>query len=55
VRCQCVGPTIPDNGNLLPATTLIKPALLSYRDVLPQAAQRRRATLASRLSSVIRS
>jgi hypothetical protein len=31
VRCQLVGPTIPDACNLSPPTILIKPALLSYQ------------------------
>jgi hypothetical protein len=29
MRCQCVGPTIPDGYDVLPATMLIKPVLLS--------------------------
>jgi hypothetical protein len=31
VRCQLVGPTIPDTYNLSPATIPFKPAVLSYR------------------------
>jgi hypothetical protein len=31
VRCQCVGPTIPDPLDLLSAIALFKPAMLSYR------------------------
>jgi hypothetical protein len=30
VRCQSVGPTIPDDGNVLPVARLFKPASLSY-------------------------
>jgi hypothetical protein len=29
---RCVGPTIPDSRDVLPAMLMIKPALLSYRD-----------------------
>ena len=31
VRCQCVGPTIPDSKDVSPAMMPIKPASLSYR------------------------
>ena len=31
MRCQCVGPTIPDDYHVSLAMMLIKPALLSYR------------------------
>lgn len=31
MRCQSVGPTIPDNLNLSPVTMLFKPASLSYQ------------------------
>jgi hypothetical protein len=51
VRCQCVGPTIPDSVDVCLALMLIKPALLSHGEI----AAPKRATLASRPSVVVRS